>query len=102
MNEQLDLLGGPPIRVIPAVPAVIFHGRSFRRPIRGDTKILCGHCEMNARHRHDDPLSIPQWQELSDIIILRAGWLITQTDGSTLYLCDQHADEHQQRGDHHV
>lgn len=101
MDEQL-LLGGGSVPVgPPPVPRVVFHPEMYRRTIRSEARRQCGHCLMNVRQFHDDPGSIPEWSSETDITILRAVVLITQVDGSTLELCAQHAQEHQERGNRH-
>jgi len=101
VDEQLLLGGGFTTVGPPPVPRVVFHVRTYRRTIRGEARHQCGHCLMNARRFHDEPGSIPQWGSEADITILKAVALITQVDGSTLELCEQHAQEHQERGNHH-
>jgi hypothetical protein len=96
-DHQLDFFGGSTLTGPPKVPTVIFHPRSARRHIRSESRVQCGHCLMNARNWHDNPASVPQWAKESQIIILQAVLLITQRDGSTLYLCAQHAQEHEER-----
>lgn len=98
MNEILDLFGGSVPAGPPTVPSVTFHPRQYRRCIRGEAPVLCGHCQMNVR-RFYDGLPVPGWNTEKDIVILRASYRITQADGSTLDLCVQHAQEHEQRGD---
>lgn len=98
MSDQLDFFGGSTLVGPPKVPPVTYHRRRTRRHVRSEARIQCGHCQMNARRWHDDPASIPQWTTESQIIILQAVFLITQKDGSTLYLCVQHAQEHEERG----
>lgn len=101
MDEQLLLGGGFTEAGPPPVPSVVFHCRAYRRSIRGESRRQCGHCLMNVRRYHDDPASIPEWGAESDVTILKALVLITQVDGSTLELCAQHAQEHQERGKRH-
>lgn len=99
MDEQLTI-DGMSEPMVAIVPAVAFHARTFRRKLRGAAEIRCGHCQMNASRWHDDPASLPQWPTEHSIVVLDAVYRITQTDGSTLDLCAQHADNHAQRGDH--
>jgi hypothetical protein len=102
MYEQLDIAGGSILLAPAIVPAVTLHEQPTRRMIRSENRAEnCAHCEMNAVRWRRDRKSIPQWGKAADIIILKAAVLITQRDGSTLFLCEQHADEHDQRtGDH--
>lgn len=97
-DYQLDLFGGSTLTGPPTVPPVVYHRRSTRRFVRTEARLPCGHCQMNARHWHDNPAAVPQWTGENDITILQAVALITQIDGSTLYLCAQHAQEHEERG----
>ncbi len=96
--EQLDLLGGAVPSGPPRVPPVTFHHRPHRRSIRGETRVQCGHCQMNASRFHDGH-AVGDWADESDVMILKAIALITNRDGSTLRLCAQHAQEHEERGD---
>ena len=96
--EQLDLLGGAVPAGPPRVPSVNFHPRPYRRSIRGEARVQCGHCQMNARRFHDGE-AVANWRNESDVMILKAIALITQRDGSTLRLCAQHAQEHEERGE---
>lgn len=98
-DRQLDFFGGSTLVGPPKVPAVTYHQRPARRHIRSEARIQCGHCVMNARNWRDNRLTVPQWATESQIIILQAVLRITQTDGSTLDLCAQHAQEHEERGD---
>lgn len=99
--DQLDFFGGSvPFgvpKVAPQVPPVVFSARASRRRIRDEAEVNCKHCAMNAR-RFLDGRSVTGWARESDIKILRASVLITQRDGSTLKLCEQHAQEHEERG----
>jgi hypothetical protein len=99
MNEQLDIYGGSIKMGPPAVPAVVFHQHPAQRNIRLESLRQCAHCIMNARRWHEDPATIPQWETAADIITLKAIFLVTQIDGSTLFLCAQHAEEHKKRGE---
>lgn len=95
--EKLDLFGGSVPVGPPKVPSVTFWPISSRRDIRGEGRIQCGHCQMNAqRFRAGKP--VLGWHSRSDIKVLHAIFLITQRDGSTLTLCAQHAQEHDERG----
>lgn len=98
MDYQLDLLGGAPKPVAPLrVPSVTFYPRALSRKL-GREHAQCGHCQMNAR-RFRDGKPVEGWSRESDVKILSAFVLITQRDGSTLSLCDQHAREHEERGE---
>jgi hypothetical protein len=101
MDEQLDILGGSVPTGPPAVPPVVFHSRTFRRSIRGESATQCGHCVMNAR-RFYRGRDVGDWLDDMDVVILQAVLLITQPDGSTLTLCAQHAQEHEERGKRYV
>lgn len=96
--EQLDLLGGQPVPAgPPRVPSVTFYLRPFRRDCSGE-RIPCGHCQMNAfRFRRSEP--VEGWRTRDDVVILKAKITITRCDGSTLSLCAQHAQEHEERED---
>lgn len=96
--EQLDLLGGSVPTGPPRVPPVTFHPRAHRRSIRGEAYTSCAHCVMNVR-RFRAGHSVGAWADDMDVVILKAVSLITQPDGSTLALCEQHAQEHEERGD---
>lgn len=99
MSELFDLFGGSVTTGPPIVPSVQFHMHSSsRRNLRLEGERQCGHCIMNARRWHDEPASIPQWKTAADVITLKAIFFITQVDGSTLFLCAQHAAEHEERG----
>jgi hypothetical protein len=100
VTEQLDFFGGSTKVGPPPVPPVVFLRSPARRSIQAELDTRCGHCMMNAQAWRDRPASIPQWRRDKDITILKAAYLITQTDGSTLYLCAQHAQEHEERGNH--
>lgn len=101
MSEQLDILGGSVPTGPPLVPRVVFHPRAFQRSIRGEAATRCGHCVMNAR-RFYDGAAVGEWLTDVDVVILTAVQIITQVDGSTLTLCEQHAQQHHERGTHHV
>ncbi len=97
MADQLDLFGGSVPAGPPRVPSVTFYRRGSRRNIRAEAQGQCGHCQMNARRFHDGE-PVAGWRTEGDIKILKAIFLITQRDGSTLRLCAQHAQEHEERG----
>lgn len=102
MSRIDDLFGGSVIAGPPPVPAVTFWSAPHRRGIRLQTRQQCAHCVMNVRRWHDEQnLPVEQrspalagWRRPEDLTILQACQLITQADGSTLYLCAQHAGEH--------
>lgn len=99
MNEVLDLWG----RAAPAdprpVPPVVYLDRPCRRRVVGECR-PCGHCAMNRSRWHRSPASIPQWRTKADVVAHHAVVLITNTDGSTLELCAQHAQDYDdKRGD---
>lgn len=96
MAEQLGLWDGP-AGSTPRVPPVVFRPCPHRRSIRGEARVPCGHCQMNARRLMDGE-PVEGWRDQGDIQILQAVALITQPDGSTLRLCAQHAQEHEERG----
>lgn len=97
VSELHDLFGGTVSGGPPPVPPVVFHEAPHRRRIRLERQVRCGHCQMVARHVHDGG-PVGCWRTAADIMILNAVYLITQTDGSTLELCEQHAREHEERG----
>lgn len=96
--EQLDFFGGAVPAGPPKVPSVTFYRARSRRNIRAEMNVQCGHCQMNARHFLNGT-PVGDWRSEGDIKILKAIFLITQRDGSTLRLCAQHAQEHEERGD---
>jgi hypothetical protein len=107
MIESLDLFGTRVSFGPPAVPPVVFYRRPHRRAVKGEHAPQCAHCVMNAKRWYDERTreqasTIPLWSTERDVTILKAVQLITQVDGSTLYLCAQHAQEHANRGNLHV
>jgi hypothetical protein len=94
-QEELDL-GIPIVKAV--IPRVTFYPRTYRRLLRNaDKASRCMHCRMNAsRFLGGEPVT--GWARECDITILDASVLITQRDGSTLHLCAQHAQEHEDRG----
>jgi hypothetical protein len=102
MAEQLDLLGGSITIGPPAVPPVVYAGAVIRRDIRSEQRTeRCAHCVLNAAAWRKDHRCIEQWRTPEDVVILPAAVVVTQEDGSTLFLCAQHDREHQQRGRRH-
>lgn len=107
MTEQLTIDGGSDDLEPPQVPPVTWHAQPFQRKISIQRRVECSHCVMNAdRWRAErtvapDQRTITMWWSASDVTVLGAVYLITQRDGSTLYLCAQHAQEHTERGDRH-
>lgn len=106
MTETLDLFGGSAPVGPPAVLPVIFHGKPHRERIATVRKPVCGHCAMvvdlHARLTRTGEQLPEKWRDFVNnarVTVLRAVYRITQTDGSTLDLCGQHAQEHEQRGD---
>lgn len=101
MSEQLTIDGAPERVGPPWVPPVVFLDAPTRLEVGSRSREKCGHCMINAAHfeQHRGP---QQWRDAADVTILRAVCLITQVDGSTLYLCAQHAQEHAERGNLHV
>ncbi len=98
MDDLLSLLGmdAPP----PAeVPAVVYRNQQLRRRVVGAFR-SCAHCVMNRVRWHSSPASIPQWRTKDDIVTHFAVVLITNPDGSTLELCEQHDRQYDdKRGD---
>lgn len=105
-DEQLDFWGGLNAVGPAAVPPVVFLWPASRRRIPPDRQFrrrqLCGHCVM-VRHAIEGGELFAGWSrgDLACFHPLEAIFTITQTDGSTLDLCGQHAQEHEERGERH-
>jgi hypothetical protein len=101
-SEQLDFFGRAEQARAPKVPPVIFARRATRERIVTSAKPICGHCMLTAealgRLREPWPEPYAQFPPGS-WIPQRASYRFTQTDGSTLDLCVQHAKAHQARGE---
>lgn len=108
MSEQLTIDGAAERVGPPPVPPVIFLDVPACTELSVRSQHQCAHCVMNAHRWHQErraaahQRTLPEWTSAADVTILRATQLITQVDGSTLYLCAQHAQEHAERGNPHV
>lgn len=90
---QLDLFQQAPAAQGPEVPAVTFNLRSYRRSIRSEPRVACGHCQMNAQ-RFTGGKPVGSWKTPADVVVLDAVEVLIQRDGSTLYLCGPHGRVH--------
>jgi hypothetical protein len=96
MYQQMHFDDGLiPMGLRPVLPRVIFHDHPDIRRLPKTNRPRCAHCLMVAHaaatgRRTDVP---------AGFAVQEAVQIITQVDGSTLMLCEQHGREHEGRGD---
>ena len=99
-NDQIDLFGERWSLAPPAdVPPVILHAQATGRKLGAITDPVCAHCIMTSnaiRRAQARGIELAEpWRSFPRTWSLRqADIRITQTDGSTLDLCDSHAKNH--------
>jgi hypothetical protein len=107
VSEQLTIDGGSVPTGPPPVPPAWLGARIVQQRLPKDGRPPCVHCVMTDKamraHRSTEQALPEPWKAFLAVTwpVLQAVFCITQSDGSTLHLCAQHAAEHAKRGQQH-